>query len=63
MWVDESELAPLDKAKLIGMRICTHRSLGFARDEDAVQTVQPTLNLLTSIIESEGLVNTTSQEG
>jgi len=62
-WVEEEELTFLDRAKLVGMRVCTHRSLGFARDEKAVEIVRPTFDLLLSIIKNDGMVNDESGEG
>ena len=62
-WVEEEELSTLDRAKLYGMRLITHRSLGFAREEKAVQIARPTFDLLSSILRHDGMVNETTGEG
>ncbi|ORY30387.1 armadillo-type protein [Naematelia encephala] len=61
--VEESALEPLDQAKIIGLRVCTHRSLAFARIPDAVTHFTPTRNLLTTVISNEGFVTDKSLEG
>lgn len=62
-WVEEEELTLLDRAKIIGMRVCTHRSLGFARETNAVEITRPTFDLLSSIMEHDGMVNESTGEG
>ena len=62
-WVEEEELTVLDRAKLISMRVCTHRALGFAREENAVKIARPTFDLLLSILRNDGMVNENTGEG
>jgi sister-chromatid-cohesion protein PDS5 len=68
-WLEEEELEILDRAKLLGMRICTHRALGFARHPEAATVVKDTFTLLQSILsEFEngkllGQVNEKTMEG
>jgi hypothetical protein len=68
-WLEEEELEILDRAKLLGMRICTHRALGFARHPEAGTVVKDTFTLLQSILsEFEngkllGQVNEKTMEG
>lgn len=45
------------------MRVCTHRSLGWARESNAVELVQPTFKLLYQILVNEGRVSDDTQEG
>ena len=61
--MEEGELTLLDRAKIIGLRVCTHRALGFAREENAVEIARPTFHLLWSIIKREGMVNDDTMEG
>jgi sister-chromatid-cohesion protein PDS5 len=62
-WVEEEELETLDRAKLIGLRVCTHRSLGWARDANALDLVAPTFNLLSQILTNDGQVSDETMEG
>lgn len=62
-WVEEDQLDNLDRAKLEGMRVITHRSLGWARDEHALELVEPTFRLLTTIIKNLGQVSELTAEG
>lgn len=62
-WVEEDQLDNLDRAKLEGMRVITHRSLGWARDEHALELVDPTFRLLTTIIKNLGQVSDMTAEG
>lgn len=62
-WVEEEALDILDRAKLIGMSICTHRTLAFGREENATVIARPTFDLLFSILEHYGMVNDSTGEG
>lgn len=62
-WVDESELPALDRAKLVALRICTHRVLGFARADDKIDIAKPVMKMLSSIVYRAGTVNESTQEG
>lgn len=62
-WVPEGELDILDRAKLLGLRICTHRSISFARHADAVKAVKPTFDLLASVFANDGQINDKTGEG
>jgi sister-chromatid-cohesion protein PDS5 len=66
-WVEESGLKTLDRAKLLGLRICTHRALGFARHPEAATVVKDTFSLLQSVLSDKekllGQVNAKTQEG
>ena len=55
-WVEEHELEMLDRAKVVALRIITHRVLGFARADDCVKIVTPTMELLNRIIDLDGQV-------
>ena len=45
------------------MRLCAHRALGFAREENAVKIARPTFDLLSSILRNDGMVNEDTGEG
>lgn len=45
------------------MRVCTHRSLGWAREPNSLDLVAPTLGLLTQVIKNDGSVNAETMEG
>ncbi|RXK35355.1 hypothetical protein M231_07377 [Tremella mesenterica] len=62
-WTDEENLNIHDRAKLIGMKICAHRCLGYAREADAAVIFRPTLQMLVSILKHEGAVNENTMEG
>ncbi|OCF45868.1 hypothetical protein I317_00356 [Kwoniella heveanensis CBS 569] len=62
-WVDEVELEPLDRAKILGLRVLTHRCLAFARDPEADTVLKPILKLLSSVLENDGMINQNTQEG
>lgn len=62
-WREEDDLLTLDRAKLFGMKVCSNRCLGYARDADAVSIFQPTLTLLMAILRNEGAVNENTAEG
>jgi hypothetical protein len=60
-WVEEHELEMLDRAKLVSLRIVTHRVLGYARSDDYVPIVTPILELLNRIINLDGQISGTSR--
>ncbi|OXM77000.1 sister chromatid cohesion protein PDS5 [Cryptococcus neoformans Bt63] len=62
-WVPLETLEPLDHAKTIALRVCTHWSLAFARDEDASALIRPTLTLLTAVLSNDGMINENTREG
>ncbi|WVF69779.1 hypothetical protein IAT40_004558 [Kwoniella sp. CBS 6097] len=62
-WVNEEDLEPLDRAKIFGLRLLTHRCLGFARDPEADTVLKPILKLLSSVLENDGMINQNTQEG
>lgn len=62
-WVSEDELDTLDRAKLLGMRVCTHRLIGWGRERNAVELIGPTVNLLSQVLQNEGRVSDDSNEG
>ncbi|WVN89440.1 uncharacterized protein L203_104663 [Cryptococcus depauperatus CBS 7841] len=62
-WMLRELLEPIDHAKVIGLRVCTHWSLAFARDPDAEQLINPTISLLTAVLINDGAVNEVTGEG
>ncbi|WWD21518.1 hypothetical protein CI109_106004 [Kwoniella shandongensis] len=62
-WADEDKLESLDRAKLIGLKVCTHWALGYARDPEADRLIKPTMDLLTSVLRHDGMVNEDTKEG
>jgi copper homeostasis protein CutC len=62
-WVDESELEVLDQAKLLSLRISTHRTIGFARATDRLKILQPVIELLDRILTQDGRNSAISNEG
>lgn len=62
-WVDESQLPKLDRAKLIALRICTHRVIGFARADNKTDIAKPVMKMLSSIVYRAGTVNDHTNEG
>jgi hypothetical protein len=61
--VPEEELETLDRAKLLSLRICTHRALGVARLPESAKAVRPTIDLIASILTNDGQVNEQTGEG
>ena len=53
-WIEEESLATEDQARLIGLRLVTHRALGFARTSGALTTAKPVFELLESILANDG---------
>jgi hypothetical protein len=62
-WVEEDQLEILDRAKLLVMRIHTHRAIGFGRDQEALKLVQPVYEMLASVLRNEGAINEQTEEG
>ncbi|ORX33887.1 armadillo-type protein [Kockovaella imperatae] len=56
-WVDASDLPEPDQAKLIALRVITHRVLGFARASNALEIATPVLDLLDTILANDGLIS------
>jgi hypothetical protein len=52
-----------DRTKIAGLRLLTSWALQFAREKDAAELVIPTLNLLSGVMELDGMVNANTQEG
>jgi hypothetical protein len=52
-----------DRAKIAGLRLLTSWALQFAREKDAAELVIPTLNLLSGVMELDGMVNANTKEG
>lgn len=62
-WCEEQELEILDRAKLVAIRLLTHRTLGFARAENVLQIAEPVLALLDGILRNDGQISEKTQEG
>jgi hypothetical protein len=62
-WADEDQLEDQDRAKLIGMSVLTHQSLGWAREDKAVELVDPTLKFLSQVARQEGMITSDTEEG
>ena len=62
-WKPEEELEPLDRAKLLGLRLVTHRVIGFARDPESLKVAEPVFQLLDNILQNEGQIGETTEEG
>lgn len=62
-WVPEEQLEELDQAKLLGLRIITHRSLGFCRDKNAAFLAKDNLEMLAQVLEKEGMISDETMEG
>jgi hypothetical protein len=53
----------IGRAKLLVMRIHTHRAIGYGRAEQATQIVKPVYEMLGSILVHDGAVNEKTAEG
>ena len=62
-WIDESELEMLDRAKLVSLRILTHRSIGYARADDRRGILKPVVQLLDRILTQDGQQSSITNEG
>ena len=62
-WIEEPELPVSDQAKLVALRLITHRILGFARASNASEIAKPVLELLDSILANDGATSTEEAEG
>ncbi|KAK8847427.1 hypothetical protein IAR55_005285 [Kwoniella newhampshirensis] len=62
-WADEDKLESLDRAKLISLKLCTHWALGYARDAEAAKLIVPAMDLLSSVLQNDGMVNEETKEG
>jgi hypothetical protein len=62
-WIDEKELETLDRAKIISLRLITHRALAFARADEVLEVSNPVLTLLRKIIIEDGQISDESMEG
>ncbi|TYJ51869.1 hypothetical protein B9479_007542 [Cryptococcus floricola] len=62
-WVNIDELESLDHAKIIGLRLFTSYCLTFVKDPEAEELLKPALNLLTSVLGNDGMVDQNTAEG
>jgi len=62
-WKEESQLDTLDRAKIIGLRLVTHRAIGFARDPEGLKVAEPVFELLDGILRTEGQISERTLEG
>lgn len=62
-WVEEPELEMLDRAKVISLRVLTHRALGHGKSDNKLIIVRPVFTLLSNILDGKGTVNENTNEG
>ncbi|WRT64749.1 uncharacterized protein IL334_001683 [Kwoniella shivajii] len=62
-WVEEDTLETLDRAKILALRLLTHRCIGFAREPEADQILKPILKLLCTVLQNDGMINESTGEG
>jgi hypothetical protein len=62
-WVEEPELEMLDRAKVISLRVLTHRTFGHGKSENKLIIVRPVMTLLSDILDGKGTVNENTNEG
>lgn len=63
VWVDEDQLPVVDRAKLYGIKTLTHNALPWCKLPNAVELVEPVLELLNDLLKNEGRVNDETNEG
>lgn len=56
-WVEEDELPPLAKAKILALKVCRHRCLVHAGDESAVEIATPVLKMLATLLDNGGTLS------
>lgn len=62
-WVEDEELETLDRAKILGLQVLTHRTLGQCRHPNAVEIAEPIFTLLHQILINDGQVSDETREG
>lgn len=53
-WIEEEELTPRAKAKLVSLKLCTNRCAAHARTNEAAAIATPVINLLLTILTKRG---------
>ena len=54
-WIDETELTPRARAKLVSLKLCANRCVSHAKTEAATTTAAPVINLLLTILTKRGM--------
>ncbi|KAH0834786.1 hypothetical protein J3R83DRAFT_10387 [Lanmaoa asiatica] len=53
-WVDDDDIAPIHKARILALKVCRNRCLANASAEAAVELVTPALKMFSKLLEHSG---------
>ncbi|EJD05552.1 uncharacterized protein FOMMEDRAFT_132048 [Fomitiporia mediterranea MF3/22] len=53
-WIDDDNLHPLGKAKVLALKVCRHRCLVHSATENALDVATPVLKMLVTLLENSG---------
>ncbi|KAH9928578.1 armadillo-type protein [Amylocystis lapponica] len=53
-WVDDSDMTPRLKAKLLALKVCRNRCLAHASSDTAVEMAKPVLRMFTTLLHHDG---------
>lgn len=61
-WVEDGEMQPWLRAKLLSLKTCRNRCLVNASSEDALTIAKPVMNMFNTLVQFGGGITADSQE-
>lgn len=53
-WIEDDDLSPIIKAKILTLKVCRNRSLAHASSDTAVEISKPVLKMFATLLENSG---------
>lgn len=53
-WVQDDDMAPIQKARVLALKVCRNRCLANASAETAVELATPALKMFSTLLEHSG---------
>lgn len=61
-WMEENDLPPLTKAKILALKLCRHRCIVHAVSENALDIASPVLQMFSNLLKNDGLITEREEE-
>lgn len=61
-WVEDENIKPSLRAKLLALKVCRHRCMAHAEDETALDIASPVLKMFLTLLQHSGSLTADAQD-
>lgn len=61
-WVEDEDLAPIQRARVLALKVCRNRCIANASADNAVELATPALKMFTTLLEHSGSFSADAQD-